>query len=157
MVALKAETWEGGCSKFWCNTSLGERCTRQRGKGGKLIREFQASETVTQCDSDERNTVLTSTAQKGLVHLFEVWHRILKKFKYKSHFMRKIILASWRLKLQLFRLHVGDRDLMMFVLMDMLLLLATLRSSTMLYPSLCWNDDQHKEPMIDTKIIYMGN
>ena len=20
-----------------------------------------------------------------------------------------------------------------------------------------WNDDQHKEPMIDTKIIYMGN
>ena len=34
---------------------------------------------------------------------------------------------------------------MMFVLMDMLLLLATLRSSTLLYPSLCWNDDQHKE------------
>ena len=26
--------------------------------------------------------------------------------------------------------------------------------STMLNPSLCLNDDQHKEPMIDTKIIY---
>ena len=30
--------------------------------------------------------------------------------------------------------------------------------STLLYPSLCWNDDQHKEPiMIDTRIIYLGN
>ena len=33
--------------------------------------------------------------------------------------------------------------------------------STLLYPSLCWNDaetdDQHKEPMIDTKIIKMCN
>ena len=27
----------------------------------------------------------------------------------------------------------------------------------MLCPSLCWNDDQHKEPRIDTKIIQMGN
>ena len=34
-------------------------------------------------------------------------------------------------------------------------------TSTLLYPSLCWNDwlktDQSKEPMIDTKIIMMGN
>ena len=26
-------------------------------------------------------------------------------------------------------------------------------SSTLLYPSLCWTDDQHKGPMIETKII----
>ena len=34
-------------------------------------------------------------------------------------------------------------------------------ASTLLYPSLCWNDaetdDQRKEAMIDTKIIQMGN
>ena len=29
-------------------------------------------------------------------------------------------------------------------------------NDTLLYPSLCWND-QHKEPMIDTKIIEMDN
>ena len=29
--------------------------------------------------------------------------------------------------------------------------------STLLYPSLCRNDDQDKEPMINTKIIQMGN
>jgi len=31
------------------------------------------------------------------------------------------------------------------------------RCSILLYPSLCWNDDQHKEPMINAKIIQMGN
>ena len=32
-------------------------------------------------------------------------------------------------------------------------------SSTLLYPCLCWidDDDQNKEPMINTKIIEMGN
>ena len=29
-------------------------------------------------------------------------------------------------------------------------------NDTLLYSSLCWND-QHKEPMIDTNIIEMGN
>ena len=29
--------------------------------------------------------------------------------------------------------------------------------STVLNPSLCLNDDQHKEPMIDTKIILIDN
>ena len=49
---------------------------------------------MTQCDGEERNTVLTSTTHKGFVQIFKVWRLDLNKLKCKSPYMRKITLMT---------------------------------------------------------------